>query len=119
DQNRASGTVATGYTNSVYGYGYDRYGNAVGVGYSAPATAYVTNEGQINNLLAVNMATETAMRIETWKNISDAMADARKKMTLKYQVEFPAGQADPKKGPPRPKRGGGTPRGSRATPRGG
>lgn len=86
----AGGYVNTGYSNSVYGYGYDRFGNAVGVGYSAPATAYVNNFGQIQNLLAVNAQNESSLRIETWKNINDAVGEMRRRMTLKYQVEFPS-----------------------------
>jgi hypothetical protein len=95
---QASGIVATGYNNTAYGYGYDRFGNAIGVGYSAPATAYVNNYDQISSLLAVNMTNEGAIRMQTWSNISDALGEMRKKMTLKYQVEFPsASKPDPKK----------------------
>ena len=88
DQNRvaAVGTVPVG----GYAYGYTPAGYPVGFGYSAPATVAVSNDAQINNLLAANTATESAMRSETWRNIEAAMTDMRQRMTTRYRVEFPA-----------------------------
>jgi hypothetical protein len=94
-QNRQSAAVPY-VAGTAYGYGYNRYGNPVGFGYAATGTAVVNNNLEINNLLAVNAVTESALRADTWKNINTAMADARKKMTQKYQVEFPTTGDPPK-----------------------
>jgi hypothetical protein len=38
--------------------------------------------------MAAARGNETNVRIQTWRNIDDAQADIRRKMTAKYNVEF-------------------------------
>jgi len=59
-----------------------------GYTYYQPNYAYVSNYGQITNLMAAGVTDEKAMRDQTWKNIDDSSSQIRRKMTAKYQVEF-------------------------------
>ena len=78
-----------GTPGNYYGaYGYNRWGAVRGYTYYRPNFAYVSNYGQITNLMAAGVADEKAMRDQTWKNIDDSSAQIRRKMTAKYQVEF-------------------------------
>jgi hypothetical protein len=88
ESQRAAGTVQTPYT--VGSYGSTWYGQPYGFGYTGVTEQAVNNYGAVNTLLAANEISEGKVRVQTWKNINDALADMRKKMTLKYQVEFPA-----------------------------
>jgi hypothetical protein len=69
-------------------YRYDYWGRAWGYSYYEPNVAYVSNFGQISNLMAVGQANEKALRDQTWNNIDAATTAIRRKMVEKYQLEF-------------------------------
>jgi hypothetical protein len=81
-------TVDTpGYVPSYYGYGYGAYGNYGWYG-GAQYTSSINNYQQVANLCTQNSVTEKSFREDTWRNITDAMAAMRRKMTEKYKMEF-------------------------------
>jgi hypothetical protein len=74
----------TGYGWRPYGWGYGGYGWT----YTVPQQAYVSNYEQVRNLCWRNASTEKEFRMQTWKNIDEALFALRRKMTEKYQIEF-------------------------------
>jgi hypothetical protein len=69
-------------------YNYSRWGPNWGYSWSLPATANYNNYGAVYGMMATNTAAEGQIRSKTWENINNATADARRKMTQKYNVEF-------------------------------
>jgi hypothetical protein len=69
------------------GGGYGPYGG-YGWSYTVPVQGYTSNYGQIRDLTYRNANTEKAYREQTWNNIDNAISDLRRKMTLKYKIEF-------------------------------
>jgi hypothetical protein len=69
-------------------YNYYGYGPGWGFGVSLPGAATINNYGMTNNMIARSGQTESALRLQTWKNIDAASQDIRRQMVQKYQVEF-------------------------------
>jgi hypothetical protein len=74
-------------TNWGSGGGYGPYGG-YGWGYTTYQQGYTSNYGQIRDMCTSNANNEKAFREATWANISDGMAQLRRKMTEKYMIQF-------------------------------
>ena len=64
--------------------------DAWGYVYNVPTTTTtsVSNQQQVQSLMATAGANERVIRSKTWENIDKATADVRRKMTAKYKEEF-------------------------------